>query len=242
MLVCIHASKVIQKDEIPTTIRANTCVLNATHCHCALVAANASSICLKPMSGTGTMCKKGSCAAGYRCDCESNAICAKGTVTSYVTTDISQGISVRCSAESKTVPRTIVGYTSDFHIVAYQEFQLFVNGQQIGYGDSNEYKVLTGEIASGDVIAVSAKRRSLNVYGVKLRFVDLQNEIRVIDENWYASSTYQASWLEKSFDPVNAGWTTPTNSMTVSEDGFDKNCPWMWKGISETVYFRYVIP
>lgn len=233
------------EDILSTTIRANNCVANATHCHCALVAADTNRRCLKPISGTGMVCIKSRCRSGYRCDCESHRICRKRTVSSYRAVEegeSEEGDTVQCRLESATVASEVVGHTTDFHIVAYQEFQLFVNEQQVGYGESNEYKVLTTEIASGDVIAVMAKRRSEKVFGVKLRFVDVQEEIRVIDENWLASSTYEASWLDAGFDGGGKGWVKPTVAVTVTEEGFDRRVAWMWLGRAETVYLRYVIP
>lgn len=230
------------KGTLTTTIRANSCIVNTTHCHCAMVAANPNSTCLKPVSGSETLCTKSGCASGHRCDCGSNSICLKKAVSSYKATESSQAETVQCTVESTLVPSEVVGQTTDFHIVAYQEFQLFVNDQQIGYGDSNEYKVLTAEIRSGDVIAVVAKRRSEGVYGVKLRFTDVQDEVRVIDENWYASSTYEASWLDRGFDAEGKGWELPGMALTVTEEGFDGRVAWMWLGAAETVYFRYVIP
>lgn len=242
MLFTMLTAQVHGEGTLTTTIRANSCIVNTTHCHCAMVAANANSTCLKPVSGSENLCTKSGCASGYRCDCGSSAICVKKTVSSYKATESNQAETVQCTVESTTVPSEIVGQTSDFHIVAYQEFQLFVNDQQIGYGDSNVYKVLTAEISSGDVIAVVAKRRSEGVYGVKLRFVDVQDEIRVIDENWYASSTYEASWLDRGFDAEGRGWEKPVMASTVAEEGFDGKVSWMWLGTAETVYFRYVIP
>lgn len=229
-------------DSLKTTIRANSCIANSTHCHCGVVDAKVGSVCLKPIAKPPGKCKKGNCAAGYRCDCESNSICAKKSTTSYKTTDTSDKTTVDCTSSEVLVPKGITGTTTDFHIVASQEFQLFVNNREIGYGESNVYKVLTAEICSGDVIATVARRMSSDAYGIKLRFQDVQQEMRVIDENWYASSTFVAGWLDKSFDPVGNAWKHPSIATTITEDNFDKNVPWMWYGTADTVYMRYIIP
>lgn len=229
-------------DSLKVTIRANSCIANSTHCHCGRVEARANSVCLKPVSDSPGKCTKGNCAASYRCDCESNSICVKHNSTSYQTTDKSDSTTVDCTSSEVLVPKGITGTTTDFHIVAFQEFQLFVNEIQVGYGESNVYKVLTAEIASGDVIAVAARRLSSDVYGIKLRFQDIQLETRVIDENWYASSTLVAGWLDKEFDPVAHGWEQPSISTTTTGDNFDVNVPWMWYENADTVYMRYIIP
>lgn len=229
-------------DSLKTTIRANNCIANSTHCHCGLVEAKPASVCLKPVSQSTGKCTRGNCAASYRCDCESNVICAKLTTKSYHTTDTSDATTVECTSKDVVVPKQIIGFTSDFHIVALQEFQLFVNAVEIGYGESNVYKVLTSEIRSGDVIAVAAKRSSKEIFGTKLRFKDIQGETRVIDENWYASSTFVAGWLDKSFNPIANGWSRPSIATTIQEDNFDKDVPWMWLRTADTVYMRYQIP
>lgn len=242
VLIASAKENKLTSERIPTTIRADSCIANETHCHCSLIAPSPNSVCLKPLSGTGTTCMKGQCAAGYRCDCEANLICEKASVPSYKTNDTSNDETVTCMIETTKMPKTVVGQTSDFYIEAYQSFELFVNEKEIGYGIADESKVFSAEINSGDVIAVVAKRKSESVFGVKLRFVDVQDETRTIDENWFASSTLVSSWLSKEFDPVAAGWTAPSLATTVTSDGFDKNIPWMWFGDADTVYFRYVIP
>lgn len=241
-LSLILSSNCLPTKKIDTTIRASNCVSNATHCHCSMVQAKSEAVCLKPIANSIGRCTKGSCAAGYKCDCDSNLVCMKQTVTAYSTTDKSSAMEVICTQSQPVVPKTVVVHTSDFHVIAFQEFQLFVNNDQVGFAQSNDYQVFTAELRSGDVVAVQARRLSKDKYGVKLRFQDLQLETRFIDENWYSSSTYDASWLDKSFDAVAAGWTHPSIASTVTDDGFDKDVPWMWNGASEIMYARYVIP
>lgn len=224
------------------TIRADDCTNNSTHCHCAMKAATTTSQCIKLMSGETDQCYKDACAGGYQCDCDSNDICGKVSTVYYQATGDSTSEQFQCSQEVATVPRVIVGRTSDFHIIAYQEFQLFVNSEQVGFGLSSVYKVLTAEVRSGDVIALIAKRISADVYGIKLKFTDLEDETRVIDENWYCSSTYISSWLDSSFDPVAESWMAPSAATTISDASFDADVSWMWFGSAETVYMRYVIP
>lgn len=229
-------------ESLSTTIRASDCIANTTHCHCTMVPSQANALCLKPISNLSGQCLKSNCAAGYKCDCDSSKVCEKQTVTGYTTTENTTATTVSCSEVESLIPKSAVSQTSDFHIIAFQEFQLFVNTDQIGYADSNDYRVFTAEIKSGDVIAVQARRLSQEKFGVKLRFLDLELETRTIDENWFASSSYEASWLAQSFDPQAAGWTHPSIASTVTESSFDSDVPWMWFGTAEVMYVRYVIP
>lgn len=242
VLSALLHSHCLASNALSTTIRATDCIANSTHCHCSMVQAKSDAICLKPIANLPGKCVKDNCAAGFKCDCESSVVCEMKTVTGYKTTDKSSATTVSCTKDTKSVPKTAVSHTSDFHITAYQESQLFVNSDQIGFVRSSDYQVFTSEIKSGDVIAVQARRLSQARYGVKLRFLDLQLETRFIDENWYSTSSYDASWLDKSFDPAAAGWIHPSIASTVSEPAFDKDVPWMWHGTSDIMYARYVIP
>lgn len=222
------------------TVRAANCINNSTHCHCSLKQAS-SSTCLKPIVNESGRCTMGNCAAGFHCDCNANDICEMVSTVYYSAADKSTDI-FDCSSELVSVPRVIVGKTTDFQVIAYQEFQIFVNTEQIGYGKASIFKEFTSEVRSGDVIAVIARRLSADVYGVKLKFIDLQEEIRFIDENWFSSDQYDSSWLDAKFDPAATGWTRPSITNTITDAAFDADVPWMWFGTSETVYFRYTIP
>lgn len=224
------------------TIRASTCISNSTHCHCSLRSADPKSQCIKPVGDDSSRCKIGTCAAGYHCDCNTDDVCEKVSTVFYTVVGNSSPDEFDCTMGHKTVPRKIVGKTSDINIVAYRGFQLFINTEQIGFATTTDHNIFTAEIQSGDIMAVIAKRKASDVYGLKLRFLDLKGETRYVDENWYASDAYNASWLMSSFDPVQAGWQHPAIAQTISDASFDKDVPWMWSGTSETVYFRYVIP
>lgn len=238
----IISSHAVQNTTLDATVRATDCISNDTHCHCTLKAAGLNSVCVKPLQDEPGKCYNGTCAAGYHCDCDAHEICQKLSTVYYVVTSGASSEPFDCTQNQRIVPRVIVGETSDFHIVAYQEFQLFVNREQISFGTASQYKVSTAEIRQGDVIAVIAKRLSADVYGVKLMFTDGRNETRSIDKNWYASDTYISSWLSPDFDPVANNWTRPTLAATITDAEFDPNVSWWWYNASETVYFRYVLP
>lgn len=184
----------------------------------------------------------GSCAAGFHCDCNANTICELVSTVYYNATENTDEEEFECSQSVAKTPRLIVGMTTDFHIVAYQEFQLFVNNEQIGFGEANQLKVFTAEIRADDVVAVAARRQSQDKFGVKLRFKDLQGETRFIDENWQSSDTFSSSWLSKTFSTATHNWTSPSITSTVTDVSFDSNVPWVWLNDADTVYFRYVIP
>lgn len=224
------------------TVRAADCINNETHCHCAEKPASISCIAYKPLDEDNTQCTKRTCGLGYQCDCEAHDICAKLSMVSYIATgDATEDITT-CEQQQVDAPRVVVGQTSDLDIQVLGEFQLFVNGEEIGFARSSSHKTFTAEIAPGDRIAIIAKRQGPAEYGIKMRFRDLQGETRVIDENWYASSTYVSSWLHDSFDPPGASWTYPKVLQILSDASFDADVPWMWQGESQTVYFRYVVP
>lgn len=224
-----------------TTVRATDCVSNSTHCHCSHSPAGAGSVCLKPVLNSPGLCEKGPCAAGFRCDCDSAEVCERAEVKSYSTTDTSDAQTVECVRRTVTAPRRVSGMTSDFHIVALQEFQLFINGREIGYGEAGQYTVVTSEIAKEDVIGLRVARLGKEAYGVKLRFTDVQEETRMIDENWYATDKFDEKWIEKEFDAEKNGWRKPSITKHAQGDGFDRDVPWMWFEDVDTVYMRYVL-
>lgn len=224
------------------TVRAADCINNSTHCHCAMKQAGSNSKCIKPIPGETGRCYMGTCASGYHCDCDAEDICMMVSTVYYSVEGQPTTDTFDCTQNQKEVPRTIVGHTSDFHITAFQEFQLFINSEQIGFGQSNQYKVFTAEIHPGDVIGVIARRQSSDTFGVKLRFTDVEREKRFIDENWYASAIFASSWLDDGFDPTAHGWSSPSLIQTISSESFDADVPWMWLNSEDTVYFRYTIP
>lgn len=101
---------------------------------------------------------------------------------SYAPSSSSSADTFQCTATSVQVPRSIVATTFDFFVAAREEFQLFVNDAEVGFAvGSAPYQTYTAQIESGDVVAISA-RSSGAEKGIKLRFVDLRNETRSIDE------------------------------------------------------------
>lgn len=183
----------------------------------------------------------GTCAGGYRCDCNADDICKKVSVVYYATESTPTTIEFDCTIGQKDVPKLIVGHTTDFHITAYQEYELYINNQQISYSTTSDYNTFTAEVNVGDIVSVIAKRGTEPEYGVKLRFINSAGETRNIDSNWYASSAYVSSWMDYLFDPVAHGWGTPSVSLTVPDPSFDSSTPFMWYGTADTVYFRYAL-
>lgn len=233
----------IKTPVLPMSVHAATCIVNTTHCHCAHSTAKAGQMCVTPVFGSTTRCTKVQCSGGYKCDCAADTICEILSSVSYkagTNVDDSKD-EFDCVRGSKEVPKIVVGQTTDFHMMAYQMFSLFVNYDMKGFAMTNAYKVMTAELKSGDVIGVIARRMNDDKYGMKLRFKDLRGEIRVIDENWYCSSAFLSEWLASSFEPVAKGWMRPALTSAVSENGFDKDVPWMWLSTNETVYCRYVV-
>lgn len=233
---------------LATTVRAQNCISNSTHCHCSLMPAGKDSICYKPVHMKMGKCTIGGCASGYKCDCASDSICSKKTVKSYARAEITtfgrttddDVNEIDCIESYKEVPYQVTGETVTFHIQGQQQFQLFIDDKEVGFSRNGEYKTVSTEICPGSVIAILAKRSTNDSYGIKFRFTDLKMETRTVDENWRCHSDYQAGWLQNSFD-VQA-WHLPTISTKAAGSGFDGNIPWMWLRDSDMVFMRYVVP
>lgn len=224
------------------TVRAARCIVNETHCHCALTAARANEECLRPVEGEREKCFKAPCASGYKCDCASEDICQKLVTVAYkakegADTDASV---FGCERVEKMVPKFITGRTTDVHIAAYDMFSIFRNNEQFGFGTTPEHKVFSTEIVAGDVFGIVASYHS-GPFGVKMRFNDLQDEVRMIDENWKCSDTFFSNWLERDFDSEAKGWRSPSITSSVSSDSYDADVPWMWYNSHNTIYCRYVL-
>lgn len=191
------------------------------------------------------LCTRWQCGGkGYFCDCEAHDVCLKLSVVSYYPTGEeppSTGV-IPCAHEQSSVPRKVVGQTSDLEIKVRGQFQLFVNGDEIGFAQSSAHKTFTAEVTSGDRIALIAKQAAPDVFGIKMQFRDLQGMTRVIDNTWLASPSYVSSWLHESFNPEEAGWTPPAELSGIDDPAFDEDVPWMWQANAETVFFRYVVP
>lgn len=223
-----------------STIRATSCIENSTHCHCDKYPNDSNERwCTKPLPNAINRCYNKLCMSGYHCDCKSDWICEKVSIVSYTAVgEKTDKSNFTCQSENMKLPKKVVGQTTDFHAIAYQEFQIFVNNENIGYSTANIYKVFTAEIKVGDVIGLIAKRQSATMYGVKLRFTDLNREVRYIDENWFVSADFASEWLNKDFNPTAHGWVTPS-IVNMTDIGFDSDTPWVWLNNNDTVYFRY---
>lgn len=132
-----------------------------------------------------------------------------------------------CGRENFNLPKSIVGPTTDFKVVAYQEFQFFINSMQIGYGKESNIGEFTAEVQTSDIIGVTCRQRSKTVYGVKLSFEDLGGNRRTIDsQTWYASAVFTANWLDDSFDPdSDPNWSFPTQVSSLSADLYFPDAP-----------------
>lgn len=226
-----------------TSIRAANCIQNGTHCHC--LPRTGSNSCYKHVQGGAVdECFSTTCSGGYGCNCESNDICILLSSVAYSvsnTTDTSPS-TFQCTPKNTVAPKFVVGHTTDFDIIAYQEFQLFVNSEQIGYSKSNIFKTFTAEIHSGDIIGIVAKRQSADTFGVKMQFTDLNGDSRSIDANWFATSTFFSEWLSHDFDPsLDPNWSRPSIVTTLASDASSSEIAWYWLNDEETVYFRYEI-
>lgn len=152
-----------------------------------------------------------------------------------------------CIKENVNLPKWMVGHTSDFKVVAYQEFQLFINNEQIGYGISNNDDEFTAEIKANDIVGVFARRQSSSTYGIKVFFKNIEGGNRTIDSNWCGSSVFPSNWLEQDFDPeADPNWVRPTLVPTLPADLFFPSSSWYWlegsgSEVPEVVYMRYHI-
>lgn len=226
------------------TVRAARCIVNETHCHCAMTAARPNEECLRPVDNEFGKCFKAPCASGYKCDCASEDICRKSTTVSYKAVEgaDTEASVFGCERVEKMVPKFITGRTTDVHIAAYEMFSIFRNNEQFGFGTTPEHKVFSTEIVVGDVFGIMASYHSGQRFGIKLRFRDLQDEVRTIDENWKCSDTFFSNWLQRDFSSEMNGWTSPSITDSVTSDSYDADIPWMWHGSHGTIYCRYILP
>lgn len=225
-------------------VRAAHCIMNETHCHCAMMESNEKQICLRATKDGSEECYKAGCASGYKCDCASDEICRKTTTISYRAkegVDISKDI-FGCDRYEKLVPKFVSGRTTDIDIAVYEMFSIFRNHEQFGFGTTPEHKVLSTEIGKGDVLGITATFKTGGKFGIKMRFRDLEGEIRMIDENWKCSETFHADWLQNDFNSDTKDWHSPSITTSIDVDSFDADVPWMWHGTHGTIYCRYVLP
>lgn len=230
---------------LPVIRRAARCIVNDTHCHCAITPPTPGQMCYRPIEDVSGRCQEGPCVKGYKCDCEAHDICQKLSSVFYIAPDAlapeqRETSDVACTKGQKMTPKMVTGRTTDFHMLSKGIFSIFRNNEQFGYGKGDEYVVLSTEIQTGDIMGVVG--RSSGKYGMKLRFRDMQDEVRVIDENWRCSGSFAADWLQRHFKPETMGWTSPSIVADVEGDDFDGNVPWMWKGNLELMFCRYVMP
>lgn len=151
------------------TIRAADCINNATHCHCSEKPPASQCISYKHLDTDAELCTKGTCGLGYQCDCEAHNVCAKLSRVSYQPSGDTTGDLVPCIRTQTEAPRKVVGKTTDLDIKVRGQFQLFVNGIEIGFSQLSVRKIFTAEIASGDRIAIIGKRQDTRIYGIKLK-------------------------------------------------------------------------
>lgn len=233
---------------LPTRIQPSKCIANETHCHCVRSKIRLGETCVMPVPGVPGKCYEGRCLERYKCDCESDDICMKESIAVYQRSGDydSEAGEFDCKQAFKKLPKSITGRTTSLHVVSAFMYALFRNNEQVSYGLSGEYDVATVEIKRGDIIAVIARRKSKDEHGIKLRFRDLQNEIRTIDKNWRCSHNFSANWLDHKFNAEHANWAAPSMTTKMKGDSFDSNLPWMWltssNADSDLIFCRYMLP
>lgn len=208
--------------------------------------------CLAPLSSNKTrnfsishdaMCKHQPCEEQYECDCESFDICLKKPMRYYVVKEIkSEGNNdtVKCVHRYKNKPFKVIGRTLDIYLHSQNGYTLFHNHRQILYGTKDQYKQVCIECKFNDILGITLDKHGDDDHnglknGIKLKFINLYNEIRTIDENWKCSDVFHAEWLEKSFNHTEYNWTSPHISTSVDDDdSFDANIPWMFYNPSPT--------
>lgn len=187
------------------------------------------------------------CSSGFKCDCNSNSICQKTSTLQYKTSvtmrSAAIGSVVECKVENVLVPREVVGHTSDFEIMTRGYYEIYIDGEAIGFGGDNTGAVHTGGIKAGSIIGLALRRKGSEPFGIKVRFNDLRDEIRNVDENWIARGDFKEGWMEGKAVYGEGGW----KHATLVEDGrlgagLDKDIAWMWLEDKPVVYMRYRIP
>lgn len=230
-------------DKLGRTVGAARCIVNATHCHCALTEATTNELCLRQLNDGSGRCYKVSCESRYKCDCASDKICQKVTSISYeadryadVTADM-----FSCVKVAKLVPRHVTGRSINVDIAVYDMFSFFRNREQIGFGTEFEHKVISTEIVRGDVLGIVGWHENGGKFGMKVRFEDLKQEVRTVDENWRCCEKFNSDWLERDFKAEDHGWNAPSMTKNVSGVSYDADVPWMWYDSFQTIYCRYVV-
>lgn len=221
---------------------AAPCIVNQTHCHCAMSKPALGQICYQPIPGQSNRCEEVACEEAYKCDCASSHLRTKASVMQYTVKKTPGSTLLHCDHHEANVPTTISGKTTKFHVVSHEMFALFINKSQIGYAVTPEYKVLTTELTSGKVIGIMMQHQQKHKYGAKLRFSDLLGQTRYLDESWLCSNSYHANWLDDAFDPVAEGWGAPSVNKNMTDAAFDSKAPWMWYGHAQVTYCRYPLP
>ena len=170
---------------IQATIRASYCVANATHCHCTFQHRH-EGLCYRPLAGISGYCIEDKCLPGFQCDCSSNVLCIKEGSVIYLKANapklIQEYPGVTCEAANFSLPVSIVARTTDITVTASGEFEVFINHEQIGYGDGDNVKTITAHISHGDVLGIHVQSGADFIHGVKLRFEDFNEDIRHIDQ------------------------------------------------------------
>lgn len=260
----LHQEFLDERPRLNVSVRAENCINNATHCHCDLYPnTNNERWCIKLIHGSTDTCTKVACSSGYHCDCASHQICDKKSTTAYAMAmapapalpitisgqmnhsddDHSNHTHMEfpCAPMAMTIPKGPVTQTSDLTIQALGEYQLYLNGNQVGSSTTNSVGVFTEELQSGDVISIYSQGTSVSEYGVKFTYTDLSGNIQKIDSTWASSTSFSSNWLDSGFDPAANGWVSPS-SVSMSGAGFDPSVPWMWGSTAGgMVYFQRTV-
>lgn len=261
---------------IPVAIHVSQCLSNSTHCNCVLRGAtdkprecltlvqNSVVEGLSTSSEGAAKCLNMTCDEDqrrqydYRCECGSTDICEKRTVHEFERISEGNDLLVSCRQVQREMPFTVVDQRTAFQISSADDFNMFLNGIQIGQGQGDTEHISTQTIRNikvvpGDVVAIMVKkgdRDSHMGYGIKLKFNDINNEMRSFDRNWKCSNRFHALWLDPHFDATPPDWLAPILSKEMKhynekhgDSPSDENIPWMWianhQRNMDVVYCRY---
>lgn len=166
---------------LETTVRAEACISNATHCHCSR-STHGTGTCIKPVVGDETKCRLGPCAGGLRCDCQATTVCKKESSITYLAAESTDEEQFSCSQKETMAPAKMIGYSADFEIAANDAFTLFVDNVAIASGSGSGTYTATAEIYAGTLIAIEVRNSdSTSPAAIKLQYV-LDGTYHTIDE------------------------------------------------------------
>lgn len=168
--------------KLASTVRAERCIANSTHCHCATTRASGGT-CYRPEMKDSNICAESTCSAGLRCDCASDRICLKSEVTRYKLTEEVRDGRAGCESSKVLAPTKVLGFTADFEISVYDSFNLYVDGKVVGSGSGGgKTYTTTSELNAGSVIGLEVWRENNALpCSAKLRYL-IHGTTHTLDE------------------------------------------------------------